>query len=132
MTVPLEEEARKRLLTPQDTDEDRVLNLSLRPNRLTEFIGQEPVLENLKVSLQAAKRRKEPIEHILFSGPPGLGKTSLAHIIAHEMEGRITATSGPAIGRAGDLKRGYAQSVLSFASPPGSRPLNFQRPPLGR
>ena len=103
MTASLEDEARKRLLTPQDTDEDRVLNLSLRPNRLTEFIGQESVVENLKVSIQAAKRRKEPIEHILFSGPPGLGKTSLAHIIAHEMEGRITATSGPAIGRAGDL-----------------------------
>ncbi len=103
MTKPVEEESRKRLLTYQDTDEDRVLNLSLRPNRLTEFIGQGTVLENLKVSIQAAKRRKEPIEHILFSGPPGLGKTSLAHIIAHEMEGRITATSGPAIARAGDL-----------------------------
>ena len=103
MTKPVEEESRKRLLTSQDTDEDRVLNLSLRPNRLTEFIGQGTVLENLKVSIQADKRRKEPIEHILFSGPPGLGKTSLAHIIAHEMEGRITATSGPAIARAGDL-----------------------------
>ena len=103
VTKPVEEEPRKKLLTPQDTDEDRVLNLSLRPNRLTEFFGQETVIENLKVSLQAAKRRKEPIEHILFSGPPGLDKTSLAHIIAHEMGGRITATSGPAVGRAGDL-----------------------------
>ena len=103
MKEPAGEEARKRLLTVQDTDEDHVLNLSLRPNRLPEFIGQESVVENLKVSIQAAKRRKEPIEHILFSGPPGLGKTSLAHIIAHEMGGRITATSGPAISRAGDL-----------------------------
>jgi len=103
LTKPLEEEIPKKFLAPKDTDEDRVLNLSLRPSHLTEFIGQEGVIENLKVSIEAAKRRKEPMEHVLFSGPPGLGKTSLAYIISREMGGRITATSGPAIARAGDL-----------------------------
>ncbi len=87
----------------QESEEDVVLNISLRPSRLSTFVGQKEILENLKVCLAAAKQRKEPLEHILFSGPPGLGKTSLAHIIAHEMNTKITATSGPAIERAGDL-----------------------------
>lgn len=87
----------------QETEEDVVLNLSLRPKRLSEFIGQKELVDNLKVCLTAAKQRKEPLEHILLSGPPGLGKTSLSHIIAHEMGTKITATSGPAIERAGDL-----------------------------
>ena len=94
---------KKPLLSAQDTDEDRILNISLRPNRIEEFIGQKEVMENLKVSLEAARKRKEPLEHILFSGPPGLGKTSLAHIIAHETGSRITSTSGPALSRPGDL-----------------------------
>ncbi|MFA5119159.1 MAG: Holliday junction branch migration DNA helicase RuvB [Candidatus Omnitrophota bacterium] len=87
----------------QETEEDVVLNLSLRPNKLSEFIGQKDLVNNLKVCLTAAKQRKEPLEHTLFSGPPGLGKTCLAHIIAHEMHSKVTATSGPAIERAGDL-----------------------------
>jgi Holliday junction DNA helicase RuvB len=87
----------------QETDEDIVLNLSLRPNRLNEFIGQKDTLGNLKVCISAAKQRSEPLEHILLSGPPGLGKTSLAHIISREMDAKITSTSGPAIERAGDL-----------------------------
>jgi len=86
-----------------DSDEDQVLNLSLRPKRFDEFVGQAPVVENLRVAIQATKRRKEPLEHLLLAGPPGLGKTSMAHIVAHEMGAKITATSGPAIGRAGDL-----------------------------
>ncbi len=86
-----------------DTDEEQVLNLSLRPKRFDEFVGQARVVENLRVAIQAARRRGEPIEHLLVAGPPGLGKTSLAHIVAHEMEAKITATSGPAIERAGDL-----------------------------
>ncbi|MDP2939288.1 MAG: Holliday junction branch migration DNA helicase RuvB [Candidatus Omnitrophota bacterium] len=94
---------RQKLIITQETDEDVVLNISLRPEKLFEFVGQKETVENLKVSLQAAQERKEPLEHILFSGPPGLGKTSLAHIIAHEMNSKITATSGPAIERAGDL-----------------------------
>ena len=88
---------------PKETEEDIVLNMSLRPKRFSEFIGQKEIVDNLKISIQAAKQRKEPLEHVLLSGPPGLGKTSLSHIIAHEMNSKITATSGPAIERAGDL-----------------------------
>jgi len=94
---------REVLLTQQETDEDRVLSLSLRPPSLDEFIGQPELVENLKVAIQAAHKRKEPLEHLLFSGPQGLGKTTLAYIIAHEMGTKVTATSGPAIERAGDL-----------------------------
>ncbi|MBI3616177.1 MAG: Holliday junction branch migration DNA helicase RuvB [Candidatus Omnitrophica bacterium] len=94
---------REVLLTGNETDEDRVLNLSLRPQTLEEFIGQAELVENLKVAIEAAKQRSEPLEHLLFSGPQGLGKTTMAYIIAHEMGTKITATSGPAIERAGDL-----------------------------
>jgi Holliday junction DNA helicase RuvB len=87
----------------QETEEDVVLNISLRPDKLSDFVGQKDTIDNLKVCLTAAKQRKEPLEHVLLSGPPGLGKTCLAHIIAHEMHSKITATSGPAIERAGDL-----------------------------
>lgn len=97
------EEARQRLISPQESEEDTVVNLSLRPERIEDFIGQKDVVANLKVAISAAKARGEPLEHILLSGPPGLGKTSLAHIIAREMGTKFTATSGPAIERAGDL-----------------------------
>jgi Holliday junction DNA helicase RuvB len=92
-----------RSIVGQETEDDAIFNISLRPRVLLEFIGQQEVIANLKVVITAAKQRKEPLEHVLLSGPPGLGKTSLAHIIAHEMGSRITATSGPAIERAGDL-----------------------------
>ncbi len=77
--------------------------LSLRPERLSEYIGQAEVVETLKIAIEAAKKRKEPLEHILFHGPPGLGKTTLAHIIANEMGGKLTLTSGPALEKGGDL-----------------------------
>jgi Holliday junction DNA helicase RuvB len=106
----MSEETRKTLLKgnpviqeTKETEEDVVLNMSLRPKKLAEFVGHKEIIDNLKISIQAAKQRKEPLEHVLLSGPPGLGKTSLAHIVAHEMSSKITATSGPAIERAGDL-----------------------------
>jgi len=93
----------ERVIFAQETEEDTILNLSLRPVAVKDFVGQKDVVDNLLISMQAAKKRREPLEHILFSGPPGLGKTTLAHIIAREMDSKITATSGPAIERAGDL-----------------------------
>ncbi len=93
----------KRLVLTQETEEDSVISLSLRPERLVDFVGQPELVKGLQVAISAAKKRSEPLEHVLFSGPPGLGKTSLAHIIANEMGSRITVTSGPAIDRPGDF-----------------------------
>ncbi|MCM8799990.1 MAG: Holliday junction branch migration DNA helicase RuvB [Candidatus Omnitrophica bacterium] len=97
------QEKLKNITYKEETEEDMILNLSLRPMRLEDFVGHKEIVKNIQISILAAKQRKEPLEHILLSGPPGLGKTSLAHIIAHEMGTRITSTSGPAIERAGDL-----------------------------
>jgi len=94
---------RERLITQQETEEEKVFNISLRPEKLHHFVGQKGTIENLKIAIKAAKKRGEGLEHILLSGPPGLGKTTLAHIIAREMGSKVTATSGPAIERAGDL-----------------------------
>ncbi|TAM40773.1 Holliday junction branch migration DNA helicase RuvB [bacterium] len=106
----MSEETRQTLLKAnpaindiKESEEDVVLNISLRPKKFAEFVGHKDVVDNLKIAIQAAKQRKEPLEHVLLSGPPGLGKTSLSHIISHEMGAKITATSGPAIERAGDL-----------------------------
>lgn len=78
-------------------------NLALRPQHLNDMLGQDRVRENLKIIIEAAKMRKEPLDHTLFYGPPGLGKTSLAHVIANEMGANIRITAGPSIERAGDL-----------------------------
>ena len=94
---------REKFTDAKETEEDVVLNLSLRPDKIDDFVGQKKVVDNLLIALEAAMKRKEPMEHMLFSGPPGLGKTTLAHIIAREKGTKITATSGPAIERAGDL-----------------------------
>jgi Holliday junction DNA helicase RuvB len=92
-----------RLISGKPIEEDKPLENSLRPRNLTDFIGQEKTKENLKIAITAAKGRGEPIDHVLFYGPPGLGKTCLAHIIAAEIGVNIKTTSGPAIERTGDL-----------------------------
>ena len=91
-----------------ETGKDGILTetedyLDLRPRKLSEYIGQKQVVETLEIAIQAAKKRGEPLDHILFHSPPGLGKTTLAHIIATEMDVRIVTTSGPAIEKGGDL-----------------------------
>ncbi|MEK7207945.1 MAG: Holliday junction branch migration DNA helicase RuvB [Patescibacteria group bacterium] len=87
---------------PEDTG-DVFLDQTLRPSRFDEYIGQEPIKENLRILLTAAQERKHAPEHLLFYGPPGLGKTTLAHLIAKELAAQIKITSGPAIERVGDL-----------------------------
>lgn len=92
-----------RIVSPQVKQDELALDLSLRPKRLDEYIGQDKVKENLKILLEAAKGRGEAIDHILIYGPPGLGKTTLANVVANEMGVSIKTTSGPAIERPGDL-----------------------------
>jgi Holliday junction DNA helicase RuvB len=93
----------QRIVSGQPLDEDATLDTTLRPKRLVDFVGQPRIKDNLGIAIAAAKQRAEPLDHHLLYGPPGLGKTTLAHIIAHEMGVSIRLTSGPAIERPGDL-----------------------------
>jgi Holliday junction DNA helicase RuvB len=96
--------AREKIISSQSTGvEDEQFNASLRPTRLAECIGMGDLVEKLRISIAAAKARKEPMEHVLLHGPPGLGKTTLAYVIAHEMGSALKVTSGPALTRPSDL-----------------------------
>lgn len=102
----------ERIVTGDMQSEDETVELSLRPTVLKQYIGQHNVKENLSIFIEAAKMRNEPLDHVLLYGPPGLGKTTLAHIIANEMGVQFRSTSGPAIERAGDLA-----AILSSLEP---------------
>jgi Holliday junction DNA helicase RuvB len=93
----------EQLLSGEAQPDDVHLDLSLRPKRLVDFVGQHQVKDNLTIAMQAAKMRGDPLDHVVIYGPPGLGKTTLAHIVAREMDAEIRVTSGPAIERAGDM-----------------------------
>jgi len=92
----------ERIISPDSLPQE-CEDLTIRPDRLEEFVGQEQVKESLEIAIAAARKRGEPIDHILFSGPPGLGKTTLAHIIAHEMGSEIRSTTGPVLEKPGDI-----------------------------
>ena len=96
----------ERIVTPNPLPEDEAaagLPVSLRPSSLAEFVGQRQVCENLKIFIEAAKMRREALDHVLLFGPPGLGKTTLASIIAKELDVNFKATSAPMISKSGDL-----------------------------
>ncbi len=93
----------KRVISGKKAVEDVPVDLNLRPKHLNEFIGQEKLKDNLKIAIMASQKRQEPLDHVLLYGPPGLGKTTLAHIIAAEMAENIKVSSGPAVERPGDL-----------------------------
>ncbi|MFH1890717.1 MAG: Holliday junction branch migration DNA helicase RuvB [Candidatus Kuenenbacteria bacterium] len=93
----------EKITAPIEKDEDKKFDQTLRPKKLGDFIGQQGLKRNLNIFMSAAKQRQEPLEHVLFYGAPGLGKTTISHIIANEMGAGIKVTSGPAIEKAGDL-----------------------------
>src|SRR5579862_6103796 len=95
---------RERIVTPQaQSEEENHFNFALRPKSFAQYIGQETLIRRLKIAVDAAKGRKEPVEHVLLHGPPGLGKTTLAHVIANEVKAQVHVTNGPALTKGADL-----------------------------
>ncbi|HET8946170.1 MAG TPA: Holliday junction branch migration DNA helicase RuvB, partial [Candidatus Polarisedimenticolia bacterium] len=100
---PHPEAGSDRLLDPDPLRDESVADVALRPRSLDEYVGQDRMKDNLRVFIQAARERGEPLDHVLLYGPPGLGKTTIAHILAGAMQTGLRSTSGPALERAGDL-----------------------------
>ena len=102
----------ERIISEKNLEDDGIIDNTIRPETIDEYVGQKEVVDNLKVFIKAAKLRNEPLDHVLLYGPPGLGKTTLAYIIAHELGSNIKTTSGPSIEKSGDLA-----AVLSTLEP---------------
>ncbi len=101
--MPTDYNSEDEIIRPKKQFEDTDLDSSLRPSRFDEFVGQQKIIDNLKVFIEATKQRGEALDHVLLSGPPGLGKTTLSYIVAHELGVQIKITSGPVLDKAGDL-----------------------------
>lgn len=99
----MEEENFERLINSKENNGDNTLDLTLRPQTISDYVGQKKIKESISITIEAAKGRNEAIEHVLLYGAPGLGKTTLAHLISKEMEANIRVTTGPAIEKSGDL-----------------------------
>ena len=119
----------ERMVSDVLTKPDTALEAALRPAAFAEFTGQALSRERLEIAVEAARRRGEPIDHVLLSGPPGLGKTTLANILAKAMGANIRATSGPTIEKAGDLADPFRPVLTGIPGKPGTNSVSEPNPP---